>query len=170
MSAPYFLTTMPQGIATEDIGVLCMQWKANKGGGWFDPASGVMYQRGVQQRETNKRHPPAPIPENLLAHLERWSRITVNRPVEYHGRLIKKEREGFDRARELAGLDDDVTPHVLKDTYITWAMQRGIPIWEVAGFTGTSEKTVREVYGHHHPGAMPNAKRQFRGHSLSNKR
>ena len=30
-------------------------------------------------------------------------------------------------------------------------MQCGAPIWEVAGFLGMSEKTLRETYGHHHP-------------------
>lgn len=155
--------------ATRHEAILAMRWKANTKGGWFDLAGGVMYRRGQGQKETNKRRPAVPIAENLAPHLERWRGLTVHGPVEYHGRLIQKERKGFERARVLAGLDDAVTPHVLKHTYITWAMQRGIPIWEVAGFTGTSEKTIRDVYGHHHPDAMPNAKRRFRGHSLGNR-
>jgi hypothetical protein len=46
--------------------------------------------------------------------------------VEYAGRLIAKERKGWHRARELAGLPEDVTPHVLKLTCITWLLQNGV--------------------------------------------
>jgi integrase len=106
-----------------------------------------------------------PIPSNLRPHAERWRKITVMGPVEYHGRLIAKERKGFARARELAGLGEDVTPHILKHTCITW-MQRGVPIWEVAGFSGTSEKIIRSVYGHHHPEHLSAAKQRFRGRRL----
>ncbi len=154
--------------ATRHEAILAMRWEKNSNGGWFDLEDHVMYRKGLGQKETNKRRPAVPIVENLTPHLTRWRGLTINGPVEYHGRLIRKERKGFERARELAGLGKDVTPHVLKHTYITWAMQRGIPMWEVAGFTGTSEKTIRDVYGHHHPDAMPNAKRRFRGHSLGN--
>lgn len=152
--------------ATRHEAILAMRWEENPQGGWFDLPGRVMYRRGLGQKETNKRRLAVPIVENLTPHLERWRGLTMGGPVEYHGRQIRKERKGFERARDLAGLDKDVTPHVLKHTYITWAMQRGIPIWEVAGFTGTSEKTIRDVYGHHHPDAMPNAKRRFRGQSL----
>ena len=30
-------------------------------------------------------------------------------------------------------------------------MQVGVSTWEAAGFLGMSEKTLRDVYGHHHP-------------------
>jgi hypothetical protein len=30
-------------------------------------------------------------------------------------------------------------------------MQIGVSTWEAAGFLGMSEKTLRDVYGHHHP-------------------
>jgi integrase len=153
---------------TRHEAILALRWGVNAAGGWFDQASGVMYRRGQGQAETKKRRPPVPIPENLVPHVERWRRITVNGPVEYHGRLILKERRGWDRARELAGLGEDVTPHIMKHTCITWMLQRGVPIWEVAGFTGTSEKTIRETYGHHSPSHMSTAKRRFHGRSLGN--
>jgi len=44
-----------------------------------------------------------------------------------------------------------VTPHTLKHTCITWLLQAGVPIWEVAGFTSTSENLIRRRYGHHCP-------------------
>jgi hypothetical protein len=30
-------------------------------------------------------------------------------------------------------------------------MQKGIDLWEAAGFLGMSVKTLEAVYGHHHP-------------------
>jgi hypothetical protein len=36
-------------------------------------------------------------------------------------------------------------------TAATWLMQNGAPMWDAAGFLGMSEKTLRDVYGHHHP-------------------
>jgi len=97
---------------------LNMRWGVNAKGGWFDLDRGVMYRRGVGEADSNKRRVPAPIPDRLLPHLKRWRRMTVVGPVEYAGRLIAKERKGH-RARELAGLGEDVTPHVLKHTCIT---------------------------------------------------
>jgi len=44
-----------------------------------------------------------------------------------------------------------VTPHILRHTAITWAMQGGAKIYDVAEYFGVSEKLIRQVYGHHHP-------------------
>ena len=43
------------------------------------------------------------------------------------------------------------TPHTLKHTAITWAMQAGVPLADAAGFFGTSIQTLEAVYLHHHP-------------------
>jgi integrase len=145
---------------------LAMRWGVNSKGGWFDLEQHVMYRRGEGEVDTNKRRVPAPIPDKLLPHLKRWRRMTVVGPVEYAGRLILKERKGWDRARELAGLGDDVTPHTLKHTCITWLLQNRVPIWEVAGFVGTSEKIIRDTYGHHSPDHLNAARTGFSGRSL----
>ena len=140
---------------------LNFRWGVNSKGGWFDLDHAVMYRRGEGEVDTNKRRVPAPIPDRLLPHLKRWRRMTVVGPVEYAGRLILKERTGWDRARELAGLGDEVTPHVLKHTCITWMLQRGVPIRVVAGFVGTTEKIIEKHYGHHSPDHMKEAKTAF---------
>lgn len=152
--------------ATRHDAILQMRWGVNSAGGWFDLAHGVMYRKGYGQAETNKKRTPAAIPENLTAHLPRWKRNTSVGPVEYAGRLLAKERRGFNRARDLAGLGADVTPHVLKHTCITWMLQRGTPIWQVAGFTGTSEHMIRRVYGHQSPDHTPDAIKRFHGRNL----
>jgi integrase len=149
---------------------LCMRWGVNSKGGWFDLDRAVMYRRGEGELDSNKRRVPAPIPDRLLPHLKRWRKITTIGPVEYAGRLIAKERKGWDRASELAGLGDEVTPHVLKHTCITWLLQNGVPIWEVAGFVGTSEKVIRDTYGHHSPDHLNAARTGFSGRSLGKRR
>ena len=45
----------------------------------------------------------------------------------------------------------DATPHVLRHTAITWAMQLGAEPEDVSGFFGVSLQTIESVYGHHHP-------------------
>jgi integrase len=143
-----------------------MRWGVNSRGGWFDLDHRLMYRRGEGEIDTNRRRVPAPIPDRLFPHLLRWRRLTRLGPVEYAGRLILKERKGWDRARELAGLGDDVTPHVLKHTCITWLLQNRVPIWEVAGFVGASEKAIRDTYGHHAPDHLNAARTGFSGRSL----
>ena len=49
------------------------------------------------------------------------------------------------------------TPHTLKHTCATWLMQRGVPIWDVAGYLATSPETIQRVYGHHHPDFLKSA-------------
>jgi integrase len=149
---------------------LSMRWGVNSRGGWFDLERGVMYRRGEGEADSNKRRVPAPIPDNLMPHLRRWKRVTVIGPVEYAGRLIAKERKGWDRARELAGLGDEVTPHVMKHTCITWMLQNRVPIWEVAGFVGTSEKVIRDTYGHHSPDHLNAARTAFAGRNMGSRK
>ena len=36
-------------------------------------------------------------------------------------------------------------------------MQRGVPIWEAAGFLGMSAEVLQETYGHHHPDFLQGA-------------
>lgn len=36
-------------------------------------------------------------------------------------------------------------------------MQLGVSTWESAGLLGMSEKTLRDVYGHHHPDYLQQA-------------
>ncbi len=51
---------------------------------------------------------------------------------------------------EAAGLDG-VTRHTLRHTRATWMAQKGVPLFEAAGFLGMSVKTLERVYAHHDP-------------------
>jgi integrase len=155
---------------TRHEAVLRLRWGVNSDGGWFDLERGILYRRGQGERETNKRRTPAPVPDNLAPHLRRWRKLTDTGPCEYEGHLTLRQKTGFNRARELAKLGGDVTPHTLKHTCATWMLQAGVPLWEVAGYLGTSEAVIRSTYGHHAPDHLPAARAAFRGRNVGGRR
>ena len=70
---------------------------------------------------------------------------------------MKSVKTAFKRAVSLSKLEGKVSPHTLRHTAATWLMQIGVSTWEAAGFLGMSEKTLRDVYGHHHPDYLQGA-------------
>jgi len=67
---------------------------------------------------------------------------------------VKSVKTAFKHAVKVAGLWGNVTPHTLRRTAATWLMQRGVPIWQAAGYLGMSAEMVEPTYGHHHPEYM----------------
>jgi len=128
--------------------------------GYVDLERGVFYRRAPGARRTKKRQPPCPIPDRLLAHLTRWRdrKISHEFVVEWNGDPVGRVSKGFRRACVAAGLGEDVTPHTLRHTAATWMMQNGVAMWQAAGFLGMTEDVLRDVYGHHHPEHMSEAK------------
>lgn len=125
-----------------------------EGKSWIDLERGVFYRRTQGRKETKKRQPPVRLPPRLLTHLRRWQAKGSAREmaVEYLGGALKyKINKPFRKARDAAGLGKDVTPHTLRHTCATWLAQRGVPIWEAAGYLGMTTETFDRVYGHHHP-------------------
>ena len=121
-----------------------------------DLEQGIFYRLPIGRRATHKRQSPAPIPPRLLAHLRRWVRrgIVTSHFVEWQGAPVKSVKTGFKHAVSLAGLWGRVTPHTLRHTAATWLMQRGVPIWQAAGYLGMSAEMIERTYGHHHPDYM----------------
>lgn len=133
-----------------------------KGRSFVDLERGLFYRKPRVRAETNKRQPPVPLPRRLLTHMRRWHRLGIIKEyfVEFHGRPIKSVKTAMAHAVSLAGVPTElgnVTPHTFRHTRATWLMQSGAPLWEAAGYLGMSEKTLRENYGHHHPGFMQGA-------------
>jgi integrase len=126
---------------------------AETGHSYVDLEHGIFYRKPIGKRATKKRQTPAPIPPRLLTHLRRWKnrKLIVNCFVEFNGKPVKSVKSGFKSAVKLAGLVGKVTPHTLRHTAATWLMQRGVPLWEAAGFLGMSPEVLQETYGHHHP-------------------
>lgn len=119
-------------------------------GGHVDTVQGVLYRRPAGKRETAKRQTPARLPARYLAHLRRQARNGRRFVVEDRGQRLGDIRKAWSHACEIAGLDD-VTPHTLRHTAITWTLQRGARIWDVAGYFGASVETIERTYGHHSP-------------------
>jgi len=121
-----------------------------------DLGAGTIYFE--QGRRTNKRKGGIRIPPRLVPHLTRARRRGSDLGYVLHldGERIGNIKKGFAAACARQGLDD-VTPHVLKHTAITWAMQNSIDLWQASGFFATSVPTLIRVYGHHHPNYMREA-------------
>jgi integrase len=112
----------------------------------------------VGRQRTNKKRGKVPIPRKLLSHLRRARRrgSDLGHVLHIDGEPIGDIKKGFAAACRRAGILG-VTPHTLRHTAATWLMQRGTPLWEASGFLAMSEKTLVEVYGHHHPEYMREA-------------
>jgi integrase len=110
------------------------------------------------RRRTNKRRGKVQIPPRLLPHLERARRRGTDLGYVLHidDQRIGNIKKGFAAACKRAGLEC-VSPHTLRHTAATWLMQKGVPLWEAAGFLAMSQETLQRVYGHHHPDFMKGA-------------
>ncbi|WP_245439869.1 tyrosine-type recombinase/integrase [Mesorhizobium sp. Z1-4] len=94
-----------------------------QGRGWVDLDRGVFFRRPADVVETNKRQPPARLPDRLIAHMRRWARTpvevktkrrgksrTIGRMiahdyvVEWEGAPVRSVRKAFKTACEIAGL------------------------------------------------------------------
>jgi integrase len=131
----------------------------NVGNSFVDIDQGIFFRQAIGRRASKKRQPPAPIPARLLEHMRRWVRrgIVTSHFVEWNGAPVRSVKTAFNRAVKLAGLRGRVTPHTLRHTAATWLMQRGVPIWQAAGFLGMSAEILERTYGHHHPDYLKDA-------------
>jgi integrase len=129
------------------------------GRGHVDLERGVFYRRAQGASETKKRQPAAMLPPRLLAHMRRWADkgIASRAVVEFDGRPVKSVRKAFARAAKAAGLEG-VSPHVLRHTAASWAMQGGANVYAAADYLGMTVETLQRVYGHlrpdHHAGVV----------------
>lgn len=109
-------------------------------------------------RRTSKRRSRIPIPAKLLGHLRRARKhgSDLGFVINDEGARIKDLKKGFASACRRAELIG-VTPHTLRHTCATWLMQRGVGIWEAAGFLGMTPETLNRVYSHHSPDYLASA-------------
>jgi integrase len=134
---------------TRSGAILELKWE------WIDLERGIMRRREAGESEVEtKRRPVHRLNRRLLSHLRRWRRLDggqVGQVVHNKGQPVTKLRNAWVAARERAGLDPGVSPHVLRHTRVTWLLQAGVSIWETAGSVGMSAETVDRTYGHHSP-------------------
>lgn len=132
--------------------ILGLRFMPNTTGGHVDVERGMMFRRSASQAETKKRQPPIRLAQRLLSHLRRWERGSARWVVQFRGQGVGSIKTAWATVVRDAGLDGTgVTPHTLRHTAITWAMQAGGDIYEAAGYFGVSIETMFKVYAHHHP-------------------
>lgn len=136
--------------------VLSLRWSQ------VDLGAGRIDFNAPERRRSNKRRARQPIPAKLLGHLRRARKrgSEIGFVVHENGKRLKDIKRGFASACARAGLDD-VTPHTLRHTCATWLMQRGVPLWEAAGYLNMTPETLQRVYGHHHPEFLKGAAEAF---------
>lgn len=135
-----------------------------EGRSYVDLERGIFYRLAAGKRASNKRQPPVPLPDHLLAHMRRWAELGIAKEhfVEWRGKPVQSVKTAFASAVAKAGLEGNVTPHTLRHTAATWLMQNGVTVWEAAGFLGMSPEMVEKTYGHHHPDHMKGAANGFK--------
>jgi integrase len=124
------------------------------GRGHVDLERGVFYRKAPGAKQTKKRQPPVRLSTRLLAHTRRWKRTGASRTavVEWHGESVPRVSKAFRGAARAAGLDG-VSPHALRHTAITWAMQNGADLYDAASMFGVTVQVLESVYAHHSPNA-----------------
>jgi integrase len=131
--------------------ILALDWSQ------IDLRSGVLIRaRGAQAK--NKRSPRAKLGWRILAHLRRWHRLDGGKgPVCYledkwhpGKRIVEDPHGAWAKVIKASGLEG-VTRHTLRHTRATWMAQKGVKLFEAAGFLGMSVRTLERVYAHHDP-------------------
>lgn len=120
-------------------------------GAWVDTVNGIYYGSGAVERVTTKRKQTVRIPRGLLAHIRRWKANGQRFVVEWNGKPVASCKKAHAAAVSDAGLAGDVTQHTWRHTVATWLLQGGAAETDVADFLAIDVKTLRRVYGHHHP-------------------
>jgi integrase len=111
--------------------------------------------------QTAKKRPTVPIDDKLLELLMiAYHARTCDYVIEYGGAPITSIKRAFRDAAARAGFAPGaVTPYTLRHTAATWMAQRGVSLWEIAGFLGHSDtRMVERTYAHHHPDFREKAK------------
>ena len=142
----YILISVYTGAQRDAI--LSLQWQPNTAGGWVDLKHGVIDFR--RPKETNKRRSIIPIPSRLKIFLRQARQRTRQYVLEFEGQPIGDPKKALGTAGQRAGLSH-VYSHLLRHTAVTWLVQAGVPLWEVAGWVGMSVEMIERVYGHHSP-------------------
>ncbi len=131
--------------------MLTAAWERAPGISHIDLDRDIFHRHAEGTRETDKRQPSVKLAPRLAAHLARWRRMdgAQGRVVRFAGAPILSTKKAMGTAVRLAGLTGGVTAYTLRHTAATWLVSRGVPIWDVAGFLGTSPEMIERHYGHY---------------------
>ena len=101
-----------------------------------------------RDQETPAGHPPSEPPSRPCPALESQRRRFA---VEWNRQPALRIDRAFAAVVKDARLNDKVTPHVLRHTAVTWAMQNAADRYQGGEYFGLSQELLERRYGHHHP-------------------
>jgi integrase len=140
--------------------ILDASFVRQSGRGFVDLDSGIFQRLAEGEIETSKRRPTVRVPTRLLAHMRRWHANGARHAIEHDRQPVASIKKSF--AANVAAAEEkrvagggegasllDVTPHSLRHTAVTWAMQNGVNSYDAGGFFGLSAGLIQRTYGHH---------------------
>jgi integrase len=117
----------------------------------IDLVAGTIDLNPPGRAQTKKRRPIIRITRSLRSALRRaQARASSAFVIAYNGLPVKDVKTGFNSAAERAGIPD-CSSNTLRHTAGTWMAQRGVPLWQIAGWLGHSDARTSELYAHHSP-------------------
>lgn len=127
---------------------------------WVDLDNKIYYRSAEGERVPhNKQADPIAIPDRLVELMKRWrDGYGKTKPtrylIEYNGEPSKGGDAFLRLRREVLGEEraEELNRHSFKHTCVTWLLQAGVPIKDVADYVSTDEKTLTKVYKHVIPG------------------
>jgi integrase len=129
-------------------------WVKRSDGPWVDLLNGIWWRSGDGEADTVKACRAHSIPPRLAAHLRRWRRLYGGTYIvefsRYPGRPVLDIGKARDGAAQRAGVKR-ITPHTIKHTAITLAIQGGMSAEDAADYFSTSIETIQSNYWHHSP-------------------
>lgn len=136
-------------------------WLPRMDGPWIDVDRGILHRRGISEVETDKRRPPARIPQRLLSHLRRWRDGDLSSGRQWvfavgDRKIAGKIRTGWEGSRDdgrtiCDTLPHNATPHWLRHTAGTWLARGGVSTRDGADYLGMSEEVFKRTYYHASP-------------------
>jgi integrase len=107
----------------------------------------------------NKRRAVVPMTQTVRRVLTaQKARAETPYVVEYGSGKVGNIRKAFESAVKRAGLDDGVTPHVLRHSAAVWMAEAGRPMSEIAQYLGhTDEQVTFRVYARYSPEYLAHA-------------
>ncbi|MET4278545.1 MULTISPECIES: tyrosine-type recombinase/integrase [unclassified Bradyrhizobium] len=131
-----------------------LAWEQHGQGGWLD-LDGAVFHRVPPGAETpgNKRADPVDIPAEVLPELRRWKQAArgskwVFRTLKGDKPLGQREQQKIFKAQMLALGLEKVTGHVMRHSFITWALLAGADPLAVAAVASVSIETMFRRYAH----------------------
>lgn len=132
--------------------VLSSAWDRGPGRAWMDVEGGTFHRLKEGARETDKRQPPVRLAPRLLAHLRRWKAKDGGQGyvITFAGEPIRSMKVAMKRASKIAEIAP-VTAYACRHTLATWLVAKGVPLWKVGQYIGTTEAMIQKHYAHHSP-------------------